>query len=71
MFYPDPHPILVVISSLKRYEDVISVPTVVGFDIEAFTAEYTPCSALYDASFCDFDVLMFCHESCSKSMKSG
>ena len=51
MFYPNPHPISVVVSSLKRYEDVIFVPTVVGFDIEAFTAKCTLCYASYDASF--------------------
>ena len=42
---------------LKKYEDVDSVPTVIVFNFEAFTAKCTPRSALYDASFYDFDVL--------------
>ena len=56
MFYPDPHPISIVVSSLKRYEDVNSAPTVAGLDVDAFTVKCTPCSASYDASFCEFDV---------------
>ena len=57
MFYPHPHPISVGVSSLKRYDDVNSVPTVTVFDFEAFTAKCTPCPELYDASFCNFDIL--------------
>ena len=58
MCYPRPHPILVVVSSLKSYDDVNSVPTVTAFDFEAFTEKCTPYSAMYDPSFCDFDVLL-------------
>ena len=36
---------------------LIYVPTIMAFNIEVFTAKCTHCSALYDASFCDFYVL--------------
>ena len=57
MFYPRPHPISVVVLSLKRYDDINFITTVTAFYLEAFTAKCTPYSAMYDPSFCDFDVL--------------
>ena len=60
MFHPNPSPISIVLSYLKRYndgEDVNSAPTVVVFDVEAFTSNCTPCSVFYNATFCDCDIL--------------